>query len=400
MEIFTLAYDTDYGTGATVHVTEREAHLHLIQENVSEENREEALKQLDRDGEDGFDFWEWFDENERGPMDTFSIDSHTIDVPAPFNNRELATTLYALRELQGEMHETNDVLAEMKDSPHFEDCEPLTEDEIDTLCERLNLGPEQPPKRKVLIQVKGGVAEVMDCPEDVDVTCEDFDPEEKANWESAGRIIKEEKRQLGIIKARAGIIPHDPQDDEPDPFCIECGDNLTEEDAPDDGTDPAEATCKSCRDKLSGKMNCEACQKQHGVCPQTAGCPCCEHAAAMDAMEAEESSLPPDPEGQNADRAEWAHRAILAFESATRTEREDALADLLCDLMHWANVYGQDFDRELSRATDSYAEEIEPEPDVFDQIAEHFKPIVAAEKVITIDPVEVAALADKLGEIL
>ena len=172
------------------------------------------------------------------------------------------------------------------------------------------------------------------------LTCEDFDPEEKANWESAGRIIKEEKRQLEIIKARAGIIPHDPQDDEPDSYVEEKDDPLVQ------------------------------------------------------------SSLPPDPEGQNADRAEWAHRAILAFESATRTEREDALADLLCDLMHWANVYGQDFDRELSRATDSYAEEIEPEPDVFDQIAEHFKPIVAAEKVITIDPVEVAALADKLGEIL
>jgi len=328
-----------------------------------------------------------------------------------FNDRELGTVLHALRCLQelrfpcgvkdGCVAAEDEDHGEPTSCDHFEDgVSPLCNDEIDTLCERLNLGPEQPPKRKVLIQVKGGVAEVMDCPEDVDVTCEDFDPEEKANWESAGRIIKEEKRQLGIIKARAGIIPHDPQDDEPDPVCIECGDNLTEEDAPDDGTDPAEATCKSCRDKLSGKMNCEACQKQHGVCPQTAGCPCCEHAAAMDAMEAEESSLPPDPEGQNADRAEWAHRAILAFESATRTEREDALADLLCDLMHWANVYGQDFDRELSRATDSYAEEIEPEPDVFDQIAEHFKPIVAAEKVITIDPVEVAALADKLGEIL
>ena len=72
------------------------------------------------------------------------------------------------------------------------------------------------------------------------------------------------------------------------------------------------------------------------------------------------SSLPPDPEGQNADRAEWAHRAILTFEDATGTEREDALADLLCDLMHWADVYGQDFDRELSRATDYYSEETDP----------------------------------------
>lgn len=73
--------------------------------------------------------------------------------------------------------------------------------------------------------------------------------------------------------------------------------------------------------------------------------------------------LPPDPEGQNDERAEWAHRAILAFEGATGTDREDALADLLCDLMHWANVYGQDFERELSRATDSYSEETQAEPE-------------------------------------
>lgn len=44
------------------------------------------------------------------------------------------------------------------------------------------------------------------------------------------------------------------------------------------------------------------------------------------------ATLPPDPEGENDNRAEWAHRAILAFESATGTDREDALCDLLADL--------------------------------------------------------------------
>ena len=72
-------------------------------------------------------------------------------------------------------------------------------------------------------------------------------------------------------------------------------------------------------------------------------------------------SLPPDPDGQNADRAEWAHRAVLAFENATGTDREDALADLLADLMHWCNVYGQDFDRELCQARSHYQAETEPE---------------------------------------
>ena len=74
-----------------------------------------------------------------------------------------------------------------------------------------------------------------------------------------------------------------------------------------------------------------------------------------------ESNLPPDPDGMNADRAEWAHRAVLAFETATGTDREDALCDLLADLMHWCNVYGQDFDHELGRARMHYEAETEPE---------------------------------------
>jgi hypothetical protein len=74
------------------------------------------------------------------------------------------------------------------------------------------------------------------------------------------------------------------------------------------------------------------------------------------------TSMPPDPDEKNMERAEWAHRAILAFESATGTDREDALADLLGDLMHWSNVYGQDFDRELDSARRHYASETATEP--------------------------------------
>jgi len=85
----------------------------------------------------------------------------------------------------------------------------------------------------------------------------------------------------------------------------------------------------------------------------------CDVCAAAESEEGDK--LPPDPDGQNEDRAKWAGVALDAFIVETGTDREDALADLLCDLMHWANVYGQDFDRGLSRATDSYAEEIAPE---------------------------------------
>ena len=49
------------------------------------------------------------------------------------------------------------------------------------------------------------------------------------------------------------------------------------------------------------------------------------------------SQLPPDPEGKNGDRAEWAGRAISAFQIQTGTDFDDALKDLLCDLMHWCD---------------------------------------------------------------
>ena len=252
MEIWTLAWDTDNGTGASVHMTERECFEELIRDYVETENREEALKELELDGttdEAGeHDFFEWFAENVRETLDTFSIESHKIDTSINvFDDRELATVLYALRALQADrVKHPSYVDAEMFSSPLFEDIsdfEPLdTPALIDGLCERLNLGPEEPPKRKVLIQVKDGVAEVMECPEDVDVTIDDLDSQEDlAGLEEPSRDpnvetadgYKEERAEWE--KARAGLIPHDPQDDEPD-------DDI-----------------------------CSACQKQHGVCPQTAG---------------------------------------------------------------------------------------------------------------------------------
>jgi len=45
-----------------------------------------------------------------------------------YNRRELATILAALRLFQ----------KQHPDTEHFEDVEPLNDDEIDSLCERLN----------------------------------------------------------------------------------------------------------------------------------------------------------------------------------------------------------------------------------------------------------------------
>lgn len=77
----------------------------------------------------------------------------------------------------------------------------------------------------------------------------------------------------------------------------------------------------------------------------------------MKPSETKTNSLPPDPEGMNDDRAEWAHAAILAFEKTTGSEREESLGDLLADLMHWCDRNNQDFDLALDRARAHYQEE-------------------------------------------
>jgi hypothetical protein len=67
----------------------------------------------------------------------------------------------------------------------------------------------------------------------------------------------------------------------------------------------------------------------------------------------------PDPEGMNDERAESAGKAITAFQDATATDDEDALTDLLADLMHWSDRAGFDFEQALERARCHYDAETE-----------------------------------------
>lgn len=67
--------------------------------------------------------------------------------------------------------------------------------------------------------------------------------------------------------------------------------------------------------------------------------------------------LPPDPEGMNERRTAWAGLAIAAFTTATGTDEENALGDLLGDLMHWADRNNYDFDAALDRARMHYEAE-------------------------------------------
>jgi hypothetical protein len=67
--------------------------------------------------------------------------------------------------------------------------------------------------------------------------------------------------------------------------------------------------------------------------------------------------LPPDPEGMNDDRAKWAGVALAAFRGETAADREDAVGDLLGDLMHWCDRAGFDFELALGRARMHYESE-------------------------------------------
>lgn len=86
----------------------------------------------------------------------------------------------------------------------------------------------------------------------------------------------------------------------------------------------------------------------------------------FDKSEAWASQLPrmgsnanaPDPEDMNEERAEWAGACLDEMQIQTGTDPEDALLDLLTDLMHWADRYSEiGFDAELERAKRNYAEE-------------------------------------------
>jgi hypothetical protein len=67
--------------------------------------------------------------------------------------------------------------------------------------------------------------------------------------------------------------------------------------------------------------------------------------------------LPPDPEEMNDDRAEWAAAALRHFQCTTGTDYDDAIVDLLSDLMHWCDRNELDFEASMSIARMHYEAE-------------------------------------------
>lgn len=88
----------------------------------------------------------------------------------------------------------------------------------------------------------------------------------------------------------------------------------------------------------------------------SAHCPECGFDGKLKSFR-EPNRLPPDPENMNGSRAAWASVALRAFRGVTGTDEGDALADLLADLMHWADRNNVDFELALDRARWHYAEE-------------------------------------------
>lgn len=57
-------------------------------------------------------------------------------------DRELATILAALRQVQDDRHESEDAAKDFNSGVHFHDHQALSNEEIDNLCDRLNTHPQ------------------------------------------------------------------------------------------------------------------------------------------------------------------------------------------------------------------------------------------------------------------
>ena len=161
--VWSVAADDDNGTYASVHETELAAYRRLIELTVDSDDKDQVAKAeafIEAEDFDGLD--EWIHEVVIEPLNSYSVDQHTLNVPgspipAPadenkqITRRELASVLHGLRLMQDQwepkMHGCTSIglnepleLSEPNSCDHFcdEEDSPLSPDEIDQLCERLN----------------------------------------------------------------------------------------------------------------------------------------------------------------------------------------------------------------------------------------------------------------------
>lgn len=76
-----------------------------------------------------------------------------------------------------------------------------------------------------------------------------------------------------------------------------------------------------------------------------------------DAAEEASTSTNYEQEGEMPDAVKWASESLILHQDNTNSDDEDAVADLLADLMHYCEHHGLDFEGELRRGSDSYTYE-------------------------------------------
>jgi hypothetical protein len=162
--VWSVAADDNNGTYASIHETESAAYRRLIQLTVDGDNKNDVAKAeafMEAEDFEGLD--EWIHEDVIEALNTYSVEQHTLDLsalpaPAPTANeralsrRELASVLHGLRLMQEQwepqMHGCTSIglhdpleLSEPNSCDHFcdEEDSPLSPNEIDELCERLNM---------------------------------------------------------------------------------------------------------------------------------------------------------------------------------------------------------------------------------------------------------------------
>ena len=84
----------------------------------------------------------------------------------------------------------------------------------------------------------------------------------------------------------------------------------------------------------------------------------CIHHRVAEVFEIDEDASLHLADVANEHRARWAANALKVFSSETGSDMgQEALHDLLCDLGHYADELGLDFEAEIQRAAETWAEE-------------------------------------------
>jgi hypothetical protein len=177
--------------------------------------------------------WVWVNKEEATP--------EPEDLDHPQTDEHLAVCPECMRNAVNAATETRFGISQPEEDPEVAAAKERARAVLDPISEPLTL--PAPPRAQVVIEINEGVANIHTCPENIDVMIVDWDmfecgdhtltgenaiDEELRAWIEANEpewyaeqlqretAIAEEKIPLQTRKARAGMLPHDTQNDEPE----------------------------------------------------------------------------------------------------------------------------------------------------------------------------------------